>query len=150
MLYNNNFHIYVDTNVLRNYFTKQSADKACLDYVFSNKRKELLFTSSFAVGQIISGLQKSTRERKAFTREQAIQSLNDILLKFSILDFTQKDLEKVHLYLNNDIEDNIHYVLSQKAKCNIIITNDISDYSYFKNIVAISPQNYSFLKKTIK
>ena len=150
MRYNNNFHIYVDTNVLRNYFTKQSADEACLDYVFSKKRKEILFTSSFAVGQVISGLQKGVKERKAFTREQAIQSLNDILHKFSILDFTQKDLEKVHLYLNNDVEDNIHYVLSQKAKCNIIITNDISDYSYFKNIVAVSPQNYSFLKKTIK
>jgi len=149
-MHSNNFHIYVDTNVLRNYFTKQSADKACLDYVFSKKRKEILFTSSFAVGQIISGLQKGAKERKAFTREQAIQSLNDILLKFSILDFTRKDLEKVHLYLNNDVEDNIHYVLSQKAKCNIIITNDISDYSYFKNIVAVSPKNYSFLKKAIK
>ncbi|MDR2475477.1 MAG: type II toxin-antitoxin system VapC family toxin [Bacteroidales bacterium] len=145
-----NFRIYVDTNVLRNYFTKQSADRACLDYVFSKRRKEILFTSTFAVGQIISGLQKGTKERKAFSREKAIESLDNILLKFSIVDFTKKDLDKVYLYFNNDIEDNIHYVLSQKAKCNIIITNNISDYSYFKNIIAVSPKNYSFLRKSIK
>jgi len=41
--------IYVDTNVLINYCTEQSADVKALHYIFSKRRKEALFTSSLAV-----------------------------------------------------------------------------------------------------
>jgi len=67
------FRIYVDTNVLTNYFTKQADDVKCLDYLFSRVRKEILFTSSLAVVQTVSVLQTRKKNREAFTREKAVE-----------------------------------------------------------------------------
>ena len=41
---------------------------------------------------------------------------------------------------SEDIEDGIHYVLSQKKKCNAILTNNVSDFANFTSILKISPQ----------
>jgi predicted nucleic-acid-binding protein len=59
--------IYVDTNVLVNYCTGQTADVSALKYIFSKRRKEALFTSSLAVVQVITQLQSDSKmyNRKA-------------------------------------------------------------------------------------
>jgi len=145
-----NFRIYVDTNVLTNYFTKQANDVECLDYLFSKVRKEILFTSSLAVVQTVSVLQTKKKNREAFTREKAVESGRQIYKKLSIIDLVGKDVENSFEQLNKDVEDNVHYVLSKKLKCNIIITNDTSDFAYFLDIVALSPKNMSSIRKKIK
>ena len=50
--------IYIDTNVLRNYCTGQKAEMECLNFLFSKRKRNKLFTSTLAIGQIISVIQK--------------------------------------------------------------------------------------------
>jgi len=146
----NQFRIYVDTNVLTNYFTRQADDVRCLDYLFSKVRKEILFTSSLAVVQTLSILQTRKKYRKAFVRKNVIESGRQISKKFSIIDLSCKDVEKSFELQNKDVEDNVHYVLSKKLNCNIIVTNNTCDFAYFWDIVALSPKNIASIRKMIK
>jgi len=143
--------IYVDTNVLINYCTRQTNDVKALQYVFTKRRKETLFTSSLAVVQTITKLQSGSKQhhRKAYSRETTIKKLNEILPKFTVLDLSLFDIQSGFNHLNSDLEDNIHYVLSQKMKCNAILTNNIKDFAFFKDIAAIEP-NLALLKQKIQ
>jgi predicted nucleic acid-binding protein len=145
-----NQRIYIDTNVLNNYFTKQTADVQCLNYLFSKVRKEILFTSSLAVVQTVSLLQKARKGRKAFSYKEAVASGEKIYSKFSVIDLSSDDVKAGFQYQSKDIEDNVHYVLSQKLKCSIIITNNISDYSYFRNILSLSPSDITSIRRIVK
>ena len=143
--------IYVDTNVLINYCTEQNTDVMALHYVFSKRRKEVLFTSSLAIVQTITKLQSGSRQhhRKGYSRETTIKKLDDILSKFTVLDLTLADIQSGFGHFNSDIEDNVHYVLSQKVKCNAIITNNIKDFAFFKD-VAVIESNLALLKQKIQ
>jgi predicted nucleic acid-binding protein len=143
--------IYVDTNVLINYCTGQSDDIKALQYIFSKRRKEVLFTSSLAFVQTITKLQSGSKQhnRKAYSREMTIQKLNEIMPKFTVLDLSLSDIQAGFHHINSDIEDNVHYVISQKMKCNAILTNNIKDFSFFKDIAAIEP-NLALLKQKIQ
>ena len=143
--------IYVDTNVLINYCTRQNNDVKALRYIFSKRRKEVLFTSSLAVVQTISKLQSTgkSNKRKAYSRETTIKKLDEILPKFTVLDLSFSDVKAGLNHLNSDIEDNVHYVLSQKMKCNAILTNNIKDFTFFKDISVIEP-NLALLKQKIQ
>jgi predicted nucleic acid-binding protein len=133
--------IYVDTNVLVNYCTGQTADISALKYVFSKRRKEVLFTSSLAVVQTITQLQSGSKmyKRKAYSRETTIEKLNEILSKFTVLDLSYSDVKAGFNLMNSDIEDSVHYILSQKAKCDAILTNNLKDFVFFKDAVLITP-----------
>jgi predicted nucleic acid-binding protein len=143
--------IYVDANVLINYCTGQDNDVKALMYVFSKRRKEVLFTSSLAVVQTITKLQSSSKQhnRKAYSRETTIKKLNDILPKFTVLDLSLSDIKAGFNHLNNDVEDSVHYVLSQKMKCDAILTNNTKDFTYFKDVVLLDA-NLAFLKPKIQ
>jgi len=143
--------IYVDTNVLINYCTGQSNDIKALQYIFSKRRKETLFTSSLAVVQTITKLQSGSKQykRKAFSRETTIKKLDEILPKFTVLDLSFSDIKTGFTHLNSDIEDSVHYVLSQKMKCNAILTNNIKDFAFFKDVAAIE-SNLALLKQKIQ
>jgi len=143
--------IYVDTNLLINYCTRQTNDVKALQYVFSKRRKEVLFTSSLAIVQTISKLQSAGKsdKRKAYSRETTIKKLDEILPKFTVLDLSFSDIKTSFNHLNSDIEDNVHYVLSQKAKCNAILTNNIKDFTFFKDVSVIEP-NLALLKQKIR
>jgi len=140
--------IYVDTNVLINYCTGQSSDVKALNYIFSKRRKEVLFTSSLAIVQTISKLQSKNRKNKVFTRDATISKLNSILIKFTVLDLSFRDIKTAFTHLNKDIEDNVHYVLSQKMKCDAILTNNTKDFVYFNDIAVIIP-NTMYIKSFI-
>jgi len=131
--------IYVDTNVLINYCTGQSGDVQALKYVFSKRRKEMLFTSSLAIVQTITKLQSDSKQynRKAYSRETTIKKLNEILPKFTVLDLSLSDIKEGFSHLNNDVEDSVHYVLSQKMKCDAILTNNTTDFTYFRDITLL-------------
>jgi len=143
--------IYVDTNVLINYCTGQSKDVQALRYVFSKRRKEVLFTSSLAVVQTITKLQAGSKmhKRKAYTRERTITLLNEILPKFTVLNLELPDIKAGFDHLNRDIEDSVHFVLSQKMKCDAILTNNIKDFAFFRDVSAIE-SNLALLKQKIQ
>ena len=143
--------IYVDTNVLINYCTGQINDVSAFKYVFSKRRKEMLFTSSLAIVQTITKLQSCSKHhnRKAYSRSTTIEKLNEILPKFTVLDLSLPDINKGFKHLNNDIEDSVHYVLSQKMKCDAILTNNKKDFVFFNDIDILSA-NLSILKSELQ
>jgi predicted nucleic acid-binding protein len=142
--------IYVDTNILINYCTGQQNDVEALEYIFAKRRKEVLFTSSLAVVQTISSLQsRGKNNRKAYSREKTIEQLNKILSKFTVLDLSYSDIQDGLKSLNQDIEDSIHYFISQKMQCDAIFTNNKSDFIYFNNISLID-NNVVRLKQRVK
>jgi predicted nucleic acid-binding protein len=132
--------IYIDTNVLINYCTGQQSDVQTLRYIFSQRRKENLFTSSLAIVQTIANLQTKKKTRKAFSRTAAILKLDGIIQKLTVLDLTYDDIKTGFNQSNDDVEDSVHYALSQKAKCDAILTNNISDFAIFYNVMKLSPQ----------
>ena len=132
--------IYVDTNVLINYCTEQKSEVDCLKYIFSQRRKEVLFTSTLALVQTISKLQTKTKSRKALTTEQTKQKINELVSKFTILDLSMNDVKEALISENKDIEDSVHYLLSQKSKSNVILTNNISDFTFFKSSSIVLPK----------
>jgi predicted nucleic acid-binding protein len=143
--------IYVDTNVLVNYCTGQQADVDALTYIFSKRRRETLFTSSLAIVQTITQLQKSNKSRKAFDRASVVELMNKLMAKFSVIDLSKNDLSRGFAYENKDVEDSIHYVLCEKLKCDTILTNNLSDFDYFKKIKKISPaMGLTLIKMKIK
>jgi predicted nucleic acid-binding protein len=142
--------IYVDTNVLVNYFTKQFDDVRCLDYLFTKVRREILFTSSLVVVQVVSILQTKKKNRVAFTREKVVDCIEKIYTKFSIIDLCGNDIKEAERQENKDVEDNVHYVLSKKLKCDIIITNNTSDYNLFFDVVALSSKETRRIKQIIQ
>jgi len=145
------YRIYVDTNVLVDYHTGQNDAVACLNYLFSKSRKENLFTSSLALVQTVSQLQKKNRQknRNAVSREKIIDYLGFIFSKFTVLDLTQKDIIDSFPLINNDVEDNVHYIISKKFKCKRIITRNTKDYALFYDVEALSPENIKLIKKKI-
>ena len=143
--------IYVDTNVLVNYCTGQQADVDALTYIFSKRRRETLFTSSLAIVQTITQLQKSNKSRKALDRASVVELMNKLMAKFSVIDLSKNDLNKGFAYENRDVEDSIHYALCEKLKCDTILTNNLSDFDYFKKIKKISPtMGLALIKMKIK
>ena len=137
--------LYIDANVLRNYCTGQKADVECLNFLFEKRKRDKLFTSTFAIGQVLSAYQN----RKGITKEKTLEKGNFFLNKMSLIDFLEKDV-KVSLELSgNDVEDNMHYILSKKKKCAIIITNDKNGFAEFKDVIVIKPTKLGFLQNMI-
>ena len=142
--------IYVDTNVLVNYCTGQINDVNSLKYIFSKRRKENLFTSSLAVVQTISKLQTGSKQhkRKGYSRATTIEKLNEVLPKFTVLNLSLSDIQESFNHLNRDIEDSVHFVLSQKMKCDAILTNNRKDFVFFKDLIIIN-SNLCKLKSVV-
>lgn len=133
--------IYVDSNVIINYCTGVREDVEVLGYIFRKRRRESLFTSSLAIVQTISNLQTKKKSRKAFSKQETITKLNSIINKFMVLDLTMNDVTNGFGSDSEDIEDGVHYSLSQKRKCDAILTNNVSDYLSFKEILRITPRS---------
>ncbi|MDR0834417.1 MAG: type II toxin-antitoxin system VapC family toxin [Candidatus Symbiothrix sp.] len=135
--------IYVDTNVLRNYCTGQKADVACLNFLFSKRKRNRLFTSTLAIGQTLSAIQKKNGKDKTL---QIGQLFND---KMTFIDFTEKDVINSYNEKSIDIEDNMHFVVSRKKNCAIIITNDKTGFKKFDGITVIKPTKLGLLQTYI-
>jgi len=117
--------IYVDTNVLINYCTEHENDVQMLKYIFSKRRKEVLFTSSLAVVQTITKLQSGSKQysRKAYSRETTIEKLNEILPKFTVLDLSLSDIKTGFSLLNRDIEDSeglLNLLSTKYLQCKVL------------------------------
>ena len=114
--YNPN-HIFVDTNVLIGAYSgdaKFQTDSDCLHYLYSIVGKKL-YISTLSVAQLISVYQK----RK--TIEEIRTIARELQHRFTIINFTAKDIDAALDQTGADIEDNIQFVLARKQKCHVII-----------------------------
>ncbi len=134
--------IYIDTNVLINYCTGQDKEREAMEFLFRKRRKEVLFTSSLALVQTVTNLQTKKKTRPAFSKDDANRLIGLLIPKMTVLDLTLADVNKGGTYPNADLEDSIHYVLSQKHKCDAIITNNVSDFIYFRDIEVLKPEKH--------
>jgi len=125
-------NIFVDTNVLIGAFSDKQQDKRCLDYLFSLKGKHL-FISVLSVAQLVSVFQK----RKTNTVIKDI--VRSLLAKFTIIGFSEIDIENSLNYDFADMEDNIQYIISRKMNCSYFVTNNRKDYISF-NFNVLSPR----------
>ncbi len=77
--------VYIDTNVLVNYVTGQQDDVLVMNYLFKVRRKETLFTSSLALVQTITQLQKGNRlkGRKPFDKTQTDNAVSELKQKLN-------------------------------------------------------------------
>jgi len=128
----NENHIFVDTNVLIGYFAEQQKDVAALNYIFSLKGKRL-YTSSLAVAQVVSMLQKKQ------PNETIRKFVTYLMGKFKIISFADEDIRAALQLKGTDIEDNIQYTLSKKLKCYWFVTNNVKDYTSFVDIDVLLP-----------
>jgi hypothetical protein len=57
----------------------------------------------------------------------------------TIIDLTYSDIQKAMSIENKDIEDNIHYILSKKMKCDAIITRNTKDFPFI-DVCILKPE----------
>ena len=129
-------HIFVDTNVLVGGYcgdARYQRDCDCLHYLFSLTGKRL-YISSLSVAQLISVFQKKKKN------EEIISVVRELQHRFTIIDFTNRDIDAALVETGADIEDIVQYVLARKQKCSIIITNNFKDYRLLQNIRAVRPE----------
>jgi len=128
-------HIFVDTNVLVGGYSGKSGfqkDADCLHYLFSLTGKKL-YISTLSVAQLISMFQKK------YSNEEIIGMVRDLQHRFTIIDFTNRDIDAALVETGADIEDNVQYVLAKKQKCRIVVTNNYKDYRALQGIQVFRP-----------
>ena len=127
-------HIFVDTNVLVGGYSgdaRYKKDEACLHYLYSLTGKKL-YISTLSVAQLISMFQKKKND-------EIVRIVRDLQHRFTVIDFTNRDIDAALVENGGDIEDNVQFVLAQKQKCSIIVTNNYKDYRLFYNISVVKP-----------
>ena len=143
-------HIFVDTNVLVGGYSGDARfqkDEACLHYLFSLTGKRL-YISTLSVAQLISVYSEGRNPRDYRVSRGGYQKSNDEIVRivrdlqhrFTVIDFSARDIDAALVENGGDIEDNVQYVLARKQKCNVIITNNFKDYRLFFNIRVIKPE----------
>ncbi|MBR6066088.1 MAG: type II toxin-antitoxin system VapC family toxin [Paludibacteraceae bacterium] len=140
--YNPN-HIFVDTNVIIGAYCgdgRHQVDEECLRYLFSLNGKRL-FISSLSVAQLISMFQKKR------TNDEVVGIVRQLQHRFSIISFTNNDIDDALVETGADIEDNVQYVMAKKQKCRIIVTNNIKDYRLLMGIEAIKPSKIRIISR---
>jgi predicted nucleic acid-binding protein len=133
-------NIFIDTNVLIGAWSENLIDKQCLQYLFSLAGKRL-FISTLSVAQLVSVFQK---KRNNVEIKKIVRYL---LSKFTVLSFTDKDIEASLAIENVDMEDNIQYVISRKFNCLHFITNNKKDYNQFYLLNIVLPGQIRVIKK---
>jgi len=141
----NSNHIFVDTrsnsvrlqgkNVLMGGYSVDARfqkDESCLHYLYSMTGKRL-YISTLSVAQLISMFQKKKKN------DEIVRIIRDLQHRFTVIDFTARDIDASLAETGADIEDNVQYVLAMKQKCNIIVTNNYKDYRLFFNVRIVKP-----------
>lgn len=123
--YNPNY-VFVDTNVLIGAYSgdaRYQTDSDCLHYLYSIVGKRL-YISTLSVAQLISVYQKHK------TNEEIRAIVRELQHRFTIINFTVKDIDAALDQTGADIEEDdgehqssVQFVLARKQKCRVIITN---------------------------
>ena len=128
-------HIFVDTNVLVGGYSgdaRYKKDEAYLHYLYSLTGKKL-YIATLSVAQLISMFQKKKKN------DEIIRIVRDLQHRFTVIDFTNRDINAALVETGADIEDNVQYVLAKKQKCRIVITNNYKDYRALQGIQVFRP-----------
>ncbi len=128
-------HIFVDTNVLVGGYSGDARfqkDSDCLHYLYSLTGKRL-YISTLSVAQLISMFQKKMKN------DEIVRIVRDLQHRFTVIDFTNRDINAALVETGADIEDNVQYVLAKKQKCRIVITNNYKDYRALQGIQVFRP-----------
>jgi len=136
-------HIFVDTNVLIGGYSgdpRFQKDAECLHYLYSLTGKKL-YISTLSVAQLISTYQKKK------SNDEIRRIVRELMHRFNVITFTQRDIDEALNETGADIEDNVQYVLAMKQKCRIIITNNYKDYRLMLWIEATSPEKVRIISR---
>ena len=131
--------IYIDANVLIYYCTGVEKFVDCIKYLIANRRKEVLFTSNLAIIQTIAKLQSKQGKRKPYDKAKIQSYIKFFSEKLTWLNVYDGDIKEAFLLENKDIEDNIHYIISRKRKCDMIITANKRDFD-FPDVISVLPE----------
>lgn len=129
--------VYIDTNVLINYYRGLQEDTKAMEMLFKMRDCEL-YASVLTIAQTISTLQ-GNKQIKA-SRESVVTFVRKLANKIHFIGFTDKDIEAAFVLENSDLEDNLQYVIGSKLKCYYYVTNNVKDYKY-NAISAITPSH---------
>ena len=110
-------HVFVDTNVLVGGYSgdaRYQKDADCLHYLFALTGKKL-YISTLSVAQLISVYQKGgVRETNEClvegdqkSNEEITSVVRELQHRFSIIDFTARDIDAALVETGADIEDNV-------------------------------------------
>lgn len=136
-------NIFIDTNVLIGAFApgkRNEEEKKCWKYVCSLTGKRI-FVSSLSVAQFVSVLQHK------IDQTDIVKHVRNILSKTTVIDFSEKDIEKSLTVEGHDLEDNIQYVLSRKMRCGILITQNKKDYVNYLNVDVIRANEHRIINQ---
>ncbi len=135
--------IFIDTNCLLSYIGQKynlykdpNFNTEAIQYLSKQKGKKL-YISSLAIAQVTATLQN-----KRMTNDNIRKEITSLLHKFTVVDFTQKDIE--HALQNNatsDIEDLYQYAMSMKVSCMYIMTNNTKDFTPLLQITSFRPRD---------
>ena len=140
----NQNHIFIDTNIIIGAYLKNKKyedEKRCWDYLTSLVGKKI-YVSSLSIAQFVSMFQHH-KINKMLIRDH----VRNILTKVNIIDFTKDDIKRSLLVKENDLEDNIQYVLANKLKCGIFFTQNTKDYNTYINIAVYTAKEHRTIKQ---
>ncbi len=125
--------IFIDTNIFLDLILKRDYfDKALLIFNAIEKRIFEGIIADITILNIDYIAKKQVKDLRDF--------LKLINLLFTVVGADNNMIEKALRIENNDLEDNLQYLLAKKYECELIITNDKAFYS--KDIQTVSSQEF--------
>lgn len=140
----NRNHIFIDTNIIIGAYLndkKFENEKRCWNYPTSLIGKKI-YVSSLSIAQFVSTLQ-----HHKINKELVKSNVCNILTKANIIDFTKEDIRKSLSLQENDLEDNIQYVLAKKLKCGILFTQNNKHYKDYFDISIHTAKEYRTIEQ---
>lgn len=95
-----------------------------------------------SIAQFISTLQHHKIDKKSVKN-----NVSNILAKVNIIDFTKDDINKSLSIQDNDLEDNIQYILAKKLKCGILFTQNKKHYKDYIDIEIHTAKEYMCIEQ---
>lgn len=140
----NKNNIFIDTNILIGAYANSKNfddEKRCWKYLSTIKGKNV-YVSSLSIAQFVSVFQHR-KDNNSIKKD-----VKNILAKVDVIEFTKQDIEKSLKFKQHDLEDNIQYVLAEKLKCVIFVTQNKKDYSSYLSTTVITANDYKAILKT--
>lgn len=140
----NQNHIFVDTNIIIGAYSNEKIfikERQCWNYLTSLIGKKI-YVSSLSIAQFISTLQHHKIDKKSVKN-----NVSNILAKVNIIDFTKDDIDKSLSMQDNDLEDNIQYILAKKLKCGILFTQNKRHYKDYIDIEIHTANEYMCIEQ---
>lgn len=140
--------VFVDTNVIMEAVLRRNNAVVAQQTLLKIKEEKIaayISTQSFCT--MIYLLDRGLKEVGIHNPEKLDKlrnSLRNLLKCFKISELSSKNLlEAVNDYSFSDIEDACQYKAAEKAKCNMLITFNISDYNKAQgSVLAITPADF--------